>query len=232
MLVGLDCDDVDVALRRMGISDDQDEGEEDNSDVVSEFSEDKSDETESEDGDIEAEDASPEFPEKLPLMLPSYFDREDIVSAKLEGLSSQELELRKGQANDCLEKLRLTLGHQAMLYRTKIRKASGTKQRLRGWDDVKASRRQVEVWFRGYKRARNALERLGADEETMSTYQVISRSDLRLSGDITQENRLGQRDDTLAWFWRPEDGVVDGSSLMDECEVCIFLIGLSLTIKT
>ena len=201
------------------LNEDYEDSDEDEDDVVSEFSDVGSGDNEEDDMDFDAEDISPEFPEKLPLILPSSFDRKDIVATRLQDLSSQELQLRQGQANDCLEKLRLTLGHQSMLYRTKIRQASGTKERLRAWDDVKASRKKVEVCSRGYTRARNALVRLGADAETMSKYQVITRSDLHLSGDITQENRLGQRDDTLAWFWRPGGGgVMDGSSLMDECK--------------
>ena len=96
--------------------------------VASEFSDAGSGNNEEDDMDFDAEDISPEFPEKLQLILPSSFDRKDIVVTWLQDLSSQELQLHKGQANDCLEKLCLTLGHQSMLYHTKIRQASGTKE--------------------------------------------------------------------------------------------------------
>jgi hypothetical protein len=31
---------------------------------------------------------------------------------------------------------------------------------------------------------------------------VIKKSDLKMSGDIVEENRVGQRSSVLPWFWR------------------------------
>jgi hypothetical protein len=222
MMGGLDYDDLQEALEHLDL--DSDDGE--TSDPASEFSDDspsgedtdddKEDNDEEDGDDI---DVSVQFPERLPLILPSSFNSHQVVLANLQALAFQELELRKGQANDCLERLRLNLGHQALLYRTNVRNASSTKQKLRAFHDVKACRKKVEVCVRTYRRARRSLQRLGADSATMDKYKPILRSDLRLSGDITQENRLGQRNDTLAWFWTPGEGGLDNShSLMDECE--------------
>ncbi|KAG1784341.1 uncharacterized protein HD556DRAFT_1315167 [Suillus plorans] len=41
----------------------------------------------------------------------------DVLALGLGPLQAEELELRKGQANDCLEKLRMALGHKAIIYR-------------------------------------------------------------------------------------------------------------------
>ncbi|KDQ60200.1 hypothetical protein JAAARDRAFT_126089, partial [Jaapia argillacea MUCL 33604] len=53
-----------------------------------------------------------------------------------------------------------------------------------------------------YNRARDSLETLGASLGMMARFQKIHHADLKMSGDIVEENRLGQRSDTLPWFWR------------------------------
>ena len=53
----------------------------------------------------------------------------------------------------------------------------------------------------------------------MVKYRAILPEDLCLSGDVVEEQRLGQRNDTLAWFWcigtTHEE---QGNQWMDECE--------------
>jgi hypothetical protein len=46
--------------------------------------------------------------------------------------------------------------------------------------------------------------KLGATEQILARYQVIKAEDLKLSGDIVEENRIRQRNDKLAWFWHFE----------------------------
>jgi len=55
---------------------------------------------------------------------------------------------------------------------------------------------------RSYRLARNVLETLGAKEELLNQYQEIWKEDLKMSRDIVEENRVGQRSSELAWFWR------------------------------
>ena len=45
------------------------------------------------------------------------------------------------------------------------------------------------------------MEYLEASNEVMDKYRPICPQDLALSGDVVEEQRLGQRNDTLAWFW-------------------------------
>jgi len=52
-----------------------------------------------------------------------------------------------------------------------------------------------------YQRARKALEYLEAGNEVMDKYRPIHPQDLALSGDVVEEQRLGQRNDTLAMVW-------------------------------
>ena len=56
---------------------------------------------------------------------------EQVVGLVLEALIAQELELRKGQANDALEKLRLALAHTSLLWQTKVQMPNTTRNKLR-----------------------------------------------------------------------------------------------------
>jgi hypothetical protein len=161
-----------------------------------------------------------EQPETTPIWMPSSLKPEDIKKLRLGTMASQELELRKGQANDCLQSLRLALGHKAILYRTRVRGSSHyTSEKTRAWDDIKASATKVNKHVRAYRRARAALKHLGADDKTLKEFQELRTTDLKLSADITEENRVGQRSDTLPWFWRMkgQNGDQHGA-WMQECE--------------
>src|SRR5882762_3302813 len=115
-------------------------------------------------------DEEEESPERMQLMMPSSLNATDIIHLGVEDLAAQELELRKGQANDALERLRLALANKALLWRTKVHAANKTKKRTRAWADIKKVRQQVEQHVRCYHRARHALANLGADLETMEKY--------------------------------------------------------------
>ena len=155
----------------------------------------------------------------MAICMPSSFKTDDIQSLGLRDLAAEELELRKGQANDCLKGLQFALGHKAVLFRTKIRNSKTSVGKTRAWADVKAVTVKVGKHVRAYRRARNALERLGADSATMECYQMLRREDLRLSGDITEENRLGQQSDALPWFWRLDGkDAEEQSDWMQECK--------------
>jgi hypothetical protein len=181
--------------------------------------EDDENENESSESDWRDEEDNQEEPETSPIWMPSSFKQEDVKRFGLATMASQELELRKGQANDCLQSLRLALGHKAVIYRTKVRKSNFTNQKTRAWDDIKASEAKVNKHVRAYRRARAALKHLGADNATLSDYQMLQKTDLRLSADITEENRMGQRSDTLPWFWRMKGQNEDQhNAWMQECE--------------
>ena len=164
------------------------------------------------------ENEKTENPETTPIWMPSSFHPEDIERLNLKILATQELELRKGQASDCLQNLRLALGHKAMLYRTKLRHTKTSKGKGRAWGNIKAATTKVNKHVRAYRRARRALEHLGADDSTLAHFQMLQTKDLKLSLDITEENRVGQRSDTLPWFWRLDGQNADQhETAMQEC---------------
>ncbi|KAG2367249.1 hypothetical protein BDR07DRAFT_1252001, partial [Suillus spraguei] len=51
-------------------------------------------------------------------------------------------------------------------------------------------------------RSRAAMQRLGANSDTLTLYQSLKADDLAVSKEVTEENRHGQGSDKLAWFWR------------------------------
>jgi hypothetical protein len=60
------------------------------------------------------------------------------------------------------------------------------------------------------------LQRLPAEPEYLETLHDITDIDLKVTGDLTDENRFGQRLDTLPWFWRIGDVVVSEGPQMQE----------------
>ena len=88
-----------------------------------------------EDGFNEEEDeaeAQSVLPESVILPLPS-----NITSEKLRpALISVERELRKGQANDALEGLRIGLANKSLLLLTDVNQSTSTKQSTRAWASV------------------------------------------------------------------------------------------------
>jgi len=62
------------------------------------------------------------------------------------------------------------------------------------------------------------LKELGADDEIQKKYQDITKKHLKMPGDILEENRIGQKNDALAWFWRlGPQGDTDGNDWIKEC---------------
>lgn len=204
-------EDLDVLPKFTG-QEDEDENQEDVSDVCEE---DVSDVCEEDEEDKEEGNSS----EATIILMPSSMKREDIQRLGLETLAAQELELRKGQAGDCLQSLRMALGHKAVLFRTRIRAAKTSTEKTRIWNDINVITNKVNKHVRAYRRAHKALHRLGADSATLMQYQELQSKHLSLSADITEENRVGQRSDVLPWFWRLYGQNTDQhNTWMNECK--------------
>jgi hypothetical protein len=203
-------EDLDILPQFTGWEDEEDRNE----DGLSEFW----------DEDEDDEEENSETPERTPICMPSSLKLEDIRRLGLEILAGQELELRKGQASDCLQSLRMALGHKAVLYRTKVRTTKFSTDKTRTWDDIKVITNKTNKCVRAYRRAHKALKRLGADDATLVQYQELRTEHLKLSGDITEENRVGQRSDVMPWFWRLDGQNADQhDTWMEECMFILFV---------
>lgn len=161
--------------------------------------------------------------EGVKVWLPSQFDPQALKDAGLAELLLEEKQLREGQMNDALHALRHSLGDKAWLLRKKLRAVKGTKAKGLIRKNVAEKVQDVERHVADYSRGRDALLRMGFGEE----WKPITKHDLRLSGDISEANRVGQNTDQLPWFWRIEDGEgsgrveIDSSKRMEECECCL-----------
>ncbi|KAF7969176.1 hypothetical protein HWV62_28190 [Athelia sp. TMB] len=154
-----------------------------------------------EEEDLEERGPDEVRPDRSILLVPSAISSLVIARLGLDHLAEVELEMRKGQANDSLEGLMLALCTQGLLLRTTVRNADGTKTKTRAFNEVTKVRREVETHVRSYRRARKAILALSRDPELAKQYQPIGQNDLK-TADITDERRLGQSRDTLAWFWQ------------------------------
>ena len=174
-----------------------------------------------EDFDYDEEDES-EIPSVLPEMvvlpLPSNISSLQFKSP-LQSLITVEIELRKGQANDALEGLRVGLANKSLLFSTVIKQSKSTKQNTRAWASVRNTQSQILSHARSYQRAWQALKCIGTPED-LKDYQKLDSKDLVTVKDITMANRFGQGSDSLAWFWRigPSEDMLTGE-WMEECEL-------------
>ena len=79
-----------------------------------------------------------------------------------------------------------------------IHNSKGTKQSSRAWSQIHSLDVKIKTIVSNYNHAREACARLRyADED----YRPITKSDLQMSADITEVNRIGQRSYKLPWFW-------------------------------
>lgn len=167
------------------------------------------------------------LPEEVVLPLPS-----NIVSVELtmslESLRLVERELRKGQANDALEGLRVALANKSLLLLTHVNQSTTTKQSTRAWAGVRNAQSHVLSHARSYQRAWQALKRVGTPEDLL-VYQKLDVKDLVTVKDITKAKRFGQGSDTLAWFWRigPSQDALTGEWL-EECKLDLPLSVITL----
>lgn len=153
-------------------------------------------------GSEEVMDEEPDItPEKVMLYIPSNFTCEERKEYGLQKLGNMEFELRKGQANDSLERLRECLAEKSLRFRTEVRPAKSQKKMTRAWDSVHRMEEQIKQSVITYRRARQAIQELGGATD-LERYQEITKSDLKMSGDIVEENRVGQKSSILPWFWR------------------------------
>jgi hypothetical protein len=77
-------------------------------------------EEEDREGEEVGEEEKNEVVECMTLFMPSYLKPADRQRLGFGRIAKQELELRRGQANDSLNALRIALGHKALLFRTDV----------------------------------------------------------------------------------------------------------------
>ncbi len=160
------------------------------------------------------------IPEQDMISLPSSLAPGEIQRHSLEDIATVEAELRKGQISDSLEGLRLALGEKSLSFRGDVRNANSQRTSQRAWANVNKYDAEARRHRRMYMCARAALQHLCIFPEYLSTLHDITEHDMKVSSDLTEENRYGHRSDTMAWFWRMDDGLsaeAEFSPRMREC---------------
>jgi hypothetical protein len=103
------------------------------------------------------EDLTESFPEDLTLWMPSYVGACCLNEAGLEDLVKKEVQLRIGQANDSLDKLRTHLGHKSILYRMTFRSSDSVRTDTRSKQDIRRVSLKIFRDVRSYHRSRESL---------------------------------------------------------------------------
>ena len=180
------------------------------------------------------EEGDAEVPaEKVRLWLPSSFTRPERVEMGLGRVVEVEAELREGQANDALEALRAGLAEKSLRFRTEVKPAKSQKTMTRAWDSIHRADKQIRSAVRCYQLACNALKGLGAPDELLTQYKEIKKRDLKMSRDVVEENRVGQRSSELPWFWRLDSKWdEERGEFLKECEYhyLFFLGNIQITV--
>ncbi|KAI5998350.1 hypothetical protein F5J12DRAFT_895546 [Pisolithus orientalis] len=209
-LEGLEVDDVFISQDDpafLGHEEVEDEGE---------FWEDGEEDWEAaeEEGDLAAEVMS--------IWMPSSIGAAKLTELGLHALLKEEMELRIGQANDCLEGLCTDLGNKAMLYWQNFWNANSTREGTRTKKEIQNVVSRINKHVRSYQRSRQAILQLEPDVSIREKYQEILPQGLAVSKEVTEENRFGQGTSKMAWFWMMEGEQgqrnVDSGGLMEESE--------------
>jgi hypothetical protein len=98
------------------------------------------------------------------------------------------------------------------MFRKNLRPAKSQKTKTRAWRSIQSADKNVRFHARQYKIARDALVRLNVLDDGMIQFPELKKADLKMSRDVVEENRVGQRNEHVSWVWRlniGQDGVED-----------------------
>ena len=175
--------------------------------------------------DAQIEESLP--PERQPLTLPSALDCNLKDEVALRELSSCELQLRIGQANDALHNARLSIAQKSYLLRTRVRNNAPTQSYVtRSYGETQTIQTSIEQSAKTYRLARKAMVKLGMPASDLAKYRLLEKDDLRASTAIADSNAPGQRSDSLSWIWHmSSDTHRHDPAYLDECTpICHFTL--------
>ncbi|HXQ36187.1 MAG TPA: hypothetical protein VN843_19385, partial [Anaerolineales bacterium] len=163
-------------------------------------------------------------PESDMLSLPSSLAVGEIRRQSLHSIAIVEAELQRAQINDSLHGLCLALGEKAMSFRVDVRNANSQRTSQCAWATVCKRDSDARKHRNIYNHARAALICLDCFLDFLWTLNNITKQDMKMSRDLTEENRYGQWSDTMAWFWQLDNGLSDIDQLSPCMKECEFLV--------
>jgi len=159
-------------------------------------------------------------PERLLLPMPSNIRSSEHPRLGLERIAKQELRLRRGHANDCLQNIRTLIGQRAFHYRNTLRAAADKTHRTRARATIYNVQQTQNHHCRLYIHTREAMIQLGiSNQELTDNYKVLVKEDLVASTVATQPNAAGQSQFRLSWIWTTRTPANSTDNHLTECEL-------------
>ena len=135
-------------------------------------------------------------------------------------LRAIELSLRKQQASRYLNALWGAIADKSFQYSHIIRKAPKKAVRTRARTAISKLNSRIALYCRIYNRSQTAMVQLGADQQTLKIFQVLTTEDLKASTAIRDPNEQGASSLRLSWIWTSASGdrISDKAESVRECE--------------
>ena len=131
-------------------------------------------------------------PEGNQITLPSALAPGEIERLAFQSIATIEFKLRKEQVTDALDGVHLVLGKKSLCFQTEVQNANSQRTTSRAWDNVHKLDTEARKLRSTYRKARNALQRLNIDPEYLETLRDITDDELKVAGNITDDQRFGQ----------------------------------------
>jgi hypothetical protein len=113
-----------------------------------------------------------------------------------------ELNLRRQLAAQLLNSLREVIADKSFQYSHIIRVAPRKIIRTRARSAITKLNNRISLYCRAYSRCRAAMIRLGADQETLARFKVLSKQDIKCSTALLNPNQPGSSSLQLSWIWQ------------------------------
>ncbi|PPR03993.1 hypothetical protein CVT26_001037, partial [Gymnopilus dilepis] len=141
-------------------------------------------------------------PECTRLALPSAFPKEYLTKLASVDICQLELELRRGQANNILESIRLAISQKSFQYTGNLRMADKKTIMTRARASIPELAHQISKQRRFYTACRQAMVNLGiAQDELVNIYRPIVDDDVQTSTAVIEPNMPGLSRKQLSWIW-------------------------------
>lgn len=162
------------------------------------------------------------LPEKMKLALPSTFQSNRTGNIGLHTLSVQELKLRRGQAHDELQAIRLLISQKSVQYTKGLRAADRRALKTRAQSALQKLTHDLTHHRRVYQKARLAMKALGIDpNDLLTTYRELEHSDLKTSTLATDPNAPGLSRVQLSWIWTVGEPDASSPDIVTACEYSV-----------
>ena len=161
-------------------------------------------------------------PDQAFIPLPSNIGHSKCIRLRTQDLVDMELQLRIGQANDVLQQIWLGVAEKAVLFHHGLRPATGYLKKTRAWGRVHAADDALEGQAMIYRKCREAMVKLDADEPTLARYQILCKEHLNAHTSATNPNARGLRYEVLPWYFNLDIQTgSESSAWMLECKAIL-----------